>query len=66
MTYLPGHDEKVTSDKKIIFIPCEGYKDENRDYCSHFSVRFETTCQFLIVYVRSILEKVGVDVFTGP
>ena len=33
---------------------------------ANFSVRFETTDKFLIVYVRLILGKVGVDVFTGP
>ena len=27
---------------------------------------FETTGKFLIVFVRLILGKVGVDVFTGP
>ena len=27
---------------------------------------FETTGKFLIVFVRLILPKVGVDVFTGP
>ena len=27
---------------------------------------FETTSKFLIVFVRSILGKVGVDGFTGP
>ena len=34
--------------------------------CSHFSVTFETTRKFLIVFVRLIMGKVGVDVFTGP
>ena len=37
-----------------------------RDYCSHISVTFETTGTFLIVFVRLILGKVGLDVFTGP
>ena len=44
----------------------KGYKGGNRDYCSHFSVTFETTGKFLTVYVRLIFGKVGVDVFTGP
>ena len=66
MTYLPGHYGKVTSDKKIVFVLQEGHKVGNRDYCSHFSVRFEATGKFLIVYVRLILEKVGVDISTGP
>ena len=38
----------------------------NRDYYSHISVTFEATDKFLIVYVRLILGKVGVDGFTGP
>ena len=66
MTYIPGHDEKVTSDKKLIFISHQGYTGGNRDYCSHFFVTFETTGKFLIVFVTLILRKVGVDGFTGP
>ena len=65
LTDLPGHNGKVTPDKKIISIPYEGYKDGNRDYCSHFSVTFEATGKFLIAFVRLILGKVGVDGFTG-
>ena len=38
----------------------------NRDYYRHISVTFETTGKFVIVFVRLILGKVGVDVFTGP
>ena len=38
----------------------------NRDYYSHFLVTFETTGKFVIVLVRLILEKLGVDRFTGP
>ena len=64
--YLPGHDGKVTSDKNMISISHQGYKGGDRDYCSHFSVTFETTGKFLIVFVRLILGKVGVDGFTGP
>ena len=63
---LPGHDGKVMSDMKIISISHQGYKGGNRDYCSHFSVTFETTGKFLIVFVRLTLEKMGVDGFTGP
>ena len=62
---LPGHDGKATLDKKIIYISYECYKGGNRDYCSHFSVTFVTTGIFLIVFVRLILGKVGVDGFTG-
>ena len=65
MTYLSGHDGKVTSDKKKISISHQGYKGGNRDYCSHFSVTFETTGKFLILFVRSILGKVGVDRLPG-
>ena len=35
-------------------------------YCSRFSVIFPATSKFLIVLVRLILGKVGVDGFTGP
>ena len=65
-TYLPGHGGKVTLDKKTIFISHQKYKGGNRDYTSHFSVALETTSKFLIVFVRLILGKVEVDVFTGP
>ena len=41
-------------------------KEENRDYGSHFSVIFERTRIFLIVFARLILVKVKVDGFTGP
>ena len=65
MTYLPGHDGKVTSDKKMVFISHQGYKGGNRDYCNYFSITFETTGKFLIAFVRLILGKKGVDVLTG-
>ena len=57
LTDLPGHHGKVTSDKKIIFISHQRNKCVNEDYCSHCSVTFETS-NFLIVFVRMILEKV--------
>ena len=38
----------------------------NRDYYSHILVIFERTGKFVIVFVRLILGKVGVDGFTGP
>ena len=63
---LPGHDGKVMSDKKMISISHQGYKGGNRDYCSHFSVTFETRGRFLIVFLRLILGKMGIDGFTGP
>ena len=50
--------------QKIISTSHQGYKGGIRDFCSHFSVTFETTGKFLIVYVRLILRKVGVDIFT--
>ena len=56
----------MTSDKKTIFISRQRYKGGNRDYCSHFSATFKTTSKLLIVFVRLILGKVGVDVVTGP
>ena len=66
MTDLPGHDRKMTSDKTMIPISHQRYKGGNRDYCSHFSVTFQTTGKFLIVFVRLILGKMGVDGFTRP
>ena len=63
---LPGHNKKITSDKKMVSIFHQGYKGENRDYCGYFSVTIETTGKFLIVFVRLILGKVGVDRFTKP
>ena len=59
LTDLPGHDGKVRSDMEMIFISHQRYKSRNRDYCSHFSVTFETTGKFLIVFVRLILGKKG-------
>ena len=66
LTDLPGNDGKVMSDRKIISIRYERYESGNRDYCSHISVTFETAGKFLIVFVRLILEKVEVDIYTGP
>ena len=66
LTYLPGQDEKVTSGKKIIYISHQCYKGGNRDYYSHSSATFETADKFLIVFVRLILGKVGLDGFTEP
>ena len=37
------------------------YKGDNSDYCSHFSVSFETASKFLIAFVRLILGKEKVD-----
>ena len=52
----------------MISISHQSYNGGNTDYCSHFLVTFETTDQFLIVFLRLILgkKKGGVDVFTGP
>ena len=38
----------------------------NRDYYNQIVVTFETIGKFVIVFVRLILGKVRVDVFTGP
>ena len=56
----------MTSDKKTISIPLEGSMSGNRDYYAGILVTFETTGKFVIVFLRLILGKVGVDVFTGP
>ena len=63
---LPGHDGKMTSDKKMVSISQQRCKGGNRDYCSHFSVTLEKTGKFLIVFVRLVLRKRGVDGFTKP
>ena len=59
LTDLPGHDGKLISHKKIISISHQGYKDGNRDYCSHFSVTFETRGKFLIFFFKNDIGKSG-------
>ena len=54
-----GNDGKMMSDKKVISISHQGYNDKNRDYCSHFSVIFETTGKFLIVFCKTDIGKSG-------
>ena len=66
LTDVPGHNGKVTSDKKFIFISHQRHKGGNRDYCRHFSVIFEITGKFFIVFLRLILGIKGVDGVTGP
>ena len=56
----------MISDKKMIFISHQRCKGGNRDYCSHFSVTFETIRKFLIVFERLIRGNRRVDGFTGP
>ena len=50
----------------MIFISHQRDKGGNRDYYNHFSVNFETTGKFLIVFVRLVLGKAGVDGVTEP
>ena len=38
----------------------------NRDYYSYILVTFETTGEFVIVFVRLILGQLGVDGYSGP
>ena len=74
MTDLLGHDVKVTSDKTMIFMSDQRSKYGNRDYLNGIqiqfqngnSVTFEAIGNFLVVFVRLILGKVGVDGVTGP
>ena len=66
LTDLSCHDGKVTPDTKMFCISHEKYKDGNRDYCNHSSMIFETTSKLLIVFVRFILGKLGVEQFMGP
>ena len=62
LTDLPGHEGKITSDKKMIFISHQRYKVGNRDYCGIF----ETASKCLNCFVRLILRKVGADGFPRP
>ena len=62
---LPGHNTKVT-DKKMVSISHQRNKGGNRDYWSHFSLIFETTSKFPIVFLRLVFGKVRVDRVTGP
>ena len=66
LTDLPGHDGKVTSNKKMIFFSHERNKGGDRDYCSHFSVIFETTSKFPILFLRLVFGKKGIDGVTRP
>ena len=66
LMYLRGHDGEVTSDQKIICNSYQRYEGRNREYCSLFSVIFEATIKFLIVFERLTLGKVGIDGVTGP
>ena len=59
LTDLPGHDGKITSNKTMIPISHQRYKGGNRDYCSHFSVTFEMTGKFLIVFCKIDIGKSG-------
>ena len=43
----------------MIFISHQRYKVENRDYCSHIPMTFETKGKFLIVYVKLMLGNKG-------
>ena len=61
-----GPRREVTSDKKMIFISNQSYKDGNRVTAAIFLVIFETTSKFLIVFVRLILRKGKVDGLTRP
>ena len=50
----------------MIFISFQRNKKGNGDYYSHFSVIFETTSKFPIVFLRLIFGKAGVDGVTEP
>ena len=50
----------------MIFISHQRHNGGNSDYCSYFSVIFKTTGKLLIVFVRLILGKAGVNGFTEP
>ena len=63
---FPGHDGRVTSHKKIICKSYQRFRGGNRDFFSHFSMIFEITSKFHIVFVKLMIDKVGVDGFTRP
>ena len=63
---LPGHNGKVTSNKKMIFISHQRSNVGNKNYCSHFSVIFEATSNIPINFLRLLSEKAGVGRVTGP
>ena len=56
--HLPCHNGKVTLDKKMVCKSSQRHEGENRDYCNHFSVFFETTSKFIIAFGRLILKCV--------
>ena len=60
-----GHDKKLISDKKMIFIFNQRNKEGSKNYSSHFSASFETTIKFPIVFLRLVFGKVRVDGHTG-
>ena len=64
LTDLPDHDDKGTSDNKMILNSYQRYQDANIISCSHFLVIIEATSKYVIVFVRLILGKVWVD--SGP
>ena len=39
--------------------------DGDRDYCSHFSLTFETTGKFISVFIKLILEQWGLMELPG-
>ena len=65
-TIILLHDVKVTSDKKMIFNSYQRNKGGNEDYCSHFSLIFETASKFPIAFLRLVFGKAGVDGVTRP
>ena len=65
LTNLPGRNGRVTSDKGMVLDSHQGHKDENRDYCSYFSVIFKTTKKILIVFVSWYWEKRGLTELPG-
>ena len=64
LTDFPGHDGKVTSDQKMIYI--KGIKLEIEAIAAIVSVAFKTTSKCLTVFVKLVLGKVEVDWFTRP
>ena len=59
LTDSPSHDGELTSDRKMICNSYQSYKIENSDYRNHFSVIFETTSKFVIVFCKIVIGKSG-------
>ena len=65
---FPGHDGRVTPDKKIFANHVKGLEVEIETFSviRAFFNNFEITSKFPVVFVKLMIDKVGVDGFIGP